>query len=1028
MATNSFYLARALGNLAQYFDITTSHDLSETIALQQVLGVRKAIPINGLRPPPEVTTIIELLLNTSEGVYPINYKINDRDKNLLNKLSEQFGKLSEQFGRNTNANQRNLERILKIYHSGAENDVPSSFRGVAKPFISNMFGGLASTQGNNEASWKKCNIIQINSPYISPSNKYSDLVTVFMNGIPTIEFSRAVPYIDIKFVSTRSPLDASGKLNSLSIYKFLEGAVETANSTQRALALGNSVSGSINGITNPTGLLSVAGMELFSTPQTLINLNSSTDRSARAVPVIDPFRPFLTFKNLTVDVVPSVGLFSYKTAKLEFVLHDRSRLHEIADFVKPDLYGTQDIYIEYGWNHPDSSLKDNPYADLLNFSRVKEKFMIRNVSFAFDDVGQVNINLDLATRGGTDIETETIDRIEESNNSLRKIRELIDIIQQARDIVFRNTNSNNENSSHPTREIRGIQVLESASDLEGNLRLPNDFRENLRLFKNELARISSNGTGARPAAARRLSENLSELFPKGRNDRVSRVTELTNSTTISIRQKLDSIINGSNFNIRNANQNEPPASDPFLPVNKRVPTSDGRSTETILRPWAERAGRTRVVDGADGSRLPDLFGGTYNVSNNRQRYVSLAKLLLHFVAQPLAATGKYTEVQMIFYPFNDCAGFANDLNVGQFVVDIVHFFEKYTRYRTESINRAAKLTIKDFVLFLTTTIIDDPGAAVYGMDSLYDRVQSRGSNEVTLQPRGNSVNFQAAVENRLRNVTPNGEFKLPQLKCFIEALPKKVDGEGIANEPDIEHTILRLHFYDAQATTYRAQSDIINANRNDTLNALGAIPSSPELIGNNTIGVDWSTYYNHVMNLAEQDGLIRQLENTNSYEINGGPKAIKEFLMKTTPFIIYGAQGTALKSAQLTSQQVPDLSTVNLLRSYRGGPFHANGEQPGGLPLSVIPCELSVNSMGCNLIEFAQQFFIDFNTGTTADNIYIVNGISHKLEPGSFTTDIKFVPVDAYGKYNSYMDAVNRASTRLNSLTTALETTSRVRR
>ena len=93
--------------------------------------------------------------------------------------------------------------------------------------------------------------------------------------------------------------------------------------------------------------------------------------------------------------------------------------------------------------------------------------------------------------------------------------------------------------------------------------------------------------------------------------------------------------------------------------------------------------------------------------------------------------------------------------------------------------------------------------------------------------------------------------------------------------------------------------------------------------------------------------------------------------------------------------------------------------------VAIIPCELSVNSLGCNLIDFAQQFFIDFNTGTTADNIYIVNGISHKFEPGSFTTDIKFVPIDAYGKYSSYSDAVNRASTRLNSLTTAVQTNQR---
>lgn len=1012
LSPNSYYLSRTLLNLAQYFNITTPQNLSETIALQQVMGASRALPSNGFAPPPEATMMIDYIINNSQGVYPIIKKVTNNDKNLLDKISENYLRANS-------ATQNNLPKVLKIIYAGLENDVSSQMRRLAKPFISNMLGSMATQDG----PWNRCGIIQINSPYVSPGNKHTDLVSIFMNAVPSIEFSRAVPYIDVKFISTRSPLDSSGKLNSMSIYKFLEGAVQTNNSTQLSLILANTVSGSINGISNPSGLLSSAGMELFTTPQTMINMNSLSNRATRAVDIVDPTRPFLTFKNLTIDIVPSVGLFSYKTAKLEFVLHDRSRLHEIADFVRPDLYGTQDIYIEYGWNHPDNSLVENPYADLLNFSRNREKYMIRNVSFAFDEVGQVNINLDLAMRGGTDIETETIDRIEENNNILRRIRELTEIIQQARDVVFRNSNSNSNETSHPTREIRGIQVLESAGDLDGTMTLPNDFRENLRNFKRELQTISRSGNGnPRGRAAERLSSALSELFPDNTNETRTggannRVGELTNSVVSSIRTKLNTILNGSEFNRTNDSNAEPPASDPFLPVGKRTPTANGRGTEPVLRPWAQNAtGRGRTtIPGASGPYLPE---------ENRQRYVSLAKLLLHFVAQPLAATGKYTEVQMLFYPFNDCAGFAHDLNTGQFVVDIVHFFERYTRYRTESLSRATKMTIKDFVAFLTTTIIDDPGATVYGIDNLYERVQARGTDDVTLQPRGGAANFQAAVENRLKTVTPNGEFKLPQLKCFIEALPIRRNEDGVTNEPDLEHTILRLHFYDAQATTYRAQSDIINANRNDTLNALGAIPSTTELLDNNTIGVDWAEYYNRVMHAAE-GSLITKIPNTNSYEINGGPKAIKEFLMKTTPFIIYGCQGTTIKSAQLTSQQVPELSTVNLLRNFRGGPLLANGEQPGGLPLSIIPCELSVNSLGCNLIDFAQQFFIDFNTGTTADNIYIVNGISHKFEPGSFTTDIKFVPIDAYGKYSSYSDAVNRASTRLNSLTTAVQTNQR---
>ena len=115
---------------------------------------------------------------------------------------------------------------------------------------------------------------------------------------------QAVPYIDVKFISQRQPTDGGGRLNALSIFKFLEGAVNIsnagANSSIKALVAANTSTGPTDNETGArsSGVLHTAGVELFTTPQTLINANvnreGSDSTSLRAVPVIDPMRPFLS--------------------------------------------------------------------------------------------------------------------------------------------------------------------------------------------------------------------------------------------------------------------------------------------------------------------------------------------------------------------------------------------------------------------------------------------------------------------------------------------------------------------------------------------------------------------------------------------------------------------------------------------------------------------------------------------------------------------------------------------------------------
>lgn len=1012
---NGIYLSNVLNQVAPYFDLQTSQDLSETIALQQLRGINRT-PSNSLRPPRIITDFVDILLNTSSGVYSTK-QIEDNSAFLIQKLEELYTSSQDtantQVGRST---QERINRFLKVLYQD-QRPPRQDLQGILDNHLNLVIG-------NGGEANEKLSCYSISSPGINPANKNSQLISFYLNGIPTLEWARAVPYYDIRFISGRTATDSAGRLNAMSLFKFLEGAVQTAgNDPLLALVGANRTAGTINGARNQTGQLQTSGMELFNA--TVVNLNTSNDRNLRTVPVLDPTKPFLTFSGLTIEVRPTVGLFSYKTGKLNFVLHDRSRMHEIADFLKPDLYGTTEVLIEYGWKHPDGVSSNNVYATLLNSSRVKEKYGLVNTSFSMDDSGNVSFTLDLAMRGGSEIHTETISvSSEETRNHALQIETLARSIGELRNRVF-------NRNGQAIAEIRGQQILESASDYQNNSRLTPEILRNLSQFTTALRNGAGGRSGSVGDSARELANSLQRLYGQSnqrggtsRNTDASGVVERLNASVASeIRGKLESLFSNNTV-------------DPFLEgdrvlaarsTEEEVEASSG-SSRRIRRPAQRedlralnaRRNQQPVRVSSGGPTAPAVHAIELNLQN-RSPNISLAKLLLSFVGVPLASTGKFDEVQLYFYPFNDSAGKANGLNIGQLAVDTNFFFREFLRYRTENLSRATNLSLRDFLTFIQSVIIDDPMNVSYGISELYKTVRNRETNIRTTQPRYDAVQFQTRLEQLLRNQTPNGEFKMPQVMCHIEALPLRVSADN-TQLPKVEKTVLRLHFYDRQLTSYQGQASILQGARDEILNSVASIPNTAS--GNpETLRGHQATVQAVIDAAASPENNILERTRTNGsdnthpvYIIRGGPAEIKRFVSRTMPTIIYGVQGTGVISAQLKSQQSPELSTVNLMRNYQASPLSSNGEQPGGLPLSIIPTELSMTTVGCNLFDFAQQLFIDFSTGTTADNIYGVNGVSHTLNVGEFKTEIKFVPLDAYGRYTSFLERINQASVLLNHL------------
>jgi hypothetical protein len=140
---------------------------------------------------------------------------------------------------------------------------------------------------------------------------------------------------------------------------------------------------------------------------------------------------------------------------------------------------------------------------------------------------------------------------------------------------------------------------------------------------------------------------------------------------------------------------------------------------------------------------------------------------------------------------------------------------------------------------------------------------------------------------------------------------------------------------------------------------------------------------------------------------------MKSFFKTYMPSLTFGQSNSALLSGNITTNQDAKYSTMLLMQQ--------NGEeaekeptkydfelfnQMNNAPMWVIPAQASAQIIGCPIVNFSQLIFLDFNTGTSIDNMYFINGIKHSISPGKFTTDLTLVQKDVYSQFEAEATAI----------------------
>ncbi len=890
--------------------------------------------------------LIQLLINTQRGSWSSP------------KIMTEINLLNLQLGIAVRA------PIRSIYEENFKDPfIDIDFTGI-KGTLGDLAGSINSNPHNPSKVNPTVSFHMIQTSRISPSNKNANAISLFLNAIPTHEWSRSIPYLNIKFQLLRPAITTSGKVATPSLVKILNGSINLGDNINSADYLMQTARSKddvfiLSGDSNVKDI-GESGIELFLMPQTLNDLNADNTNETRASSIIDRLRPFASINSFSVDVIPAAGLMAYRTAKLNFTLHDVSRLSEIADFIKAGLYNKTELLIEYGWEHPEKNTR-NVFANFINGLKTKEKYQVSNYTINVKNNREAVVELDLYSKGAVDMFTSQVAQNANSSSKIKVIEELQNRISDLRKQIYKQ-------DSRFISEIRGRQILDTASSLNSDLQLSKDLREQLKKTLVQLDKAGSQD-------ALELSIQLRQLY--GIDGFSGEVGQFNTIIAEYVDKKIQLC-------------RQDGTDDPFIDGFIDLLNSTGGLTKSIL------------LD----KKRKDKAGN----------FISLGKLLLLFVIQPLAETAKFDDIQVLFYPLNKNAGFGRDLNLANFPIDINIFQTRYKKLAAQ--RRNPNISLREFLQFVSNVFLEDISSPIYGLRQYYryEPDKATGEQHVVIQKdlQRNPTKLASIVEDQMRKAgIPDGVFYLPQVDVYVEAIPGAPEREGQTKTALESQTILRIHIFDARSSAYQSQSEFLAAQRDDSIRSLGRVLNNVNREAGNVSGANKDTL-KQLVDEAKKLGHIQPLfskpgESDQVYKFVASPEVVKSFVAKTMPHYIYGANNTSVLAAEAQTLQDAKLTTINMINSGDKGDLTPQGGATNGLPVRVFPFQINMRMFGCPIMEFTQNIFCDFNTNTSLDNVYAATKIQHSIEPGKFATTAFLTPLDAYGSYQSIVEAVGAA-------------------
>ena len=881
---------------------------------------------------------------------------------------------------------------------------------------------------------KTVTVFEFHDPLLNFANRGSAASSIFLQALPSIEISKAVPFFDMKAIVRGDPTvenadqdDPSFRFgNGISIYKFLSGErIEADDLVVKNLVsaipvdmgapdpvLEGRSGGAAEGDPKPSGAtegsLTVAGMEVFTSPQTLVRgdfqhvdldatgrnygpeaQNANGGKGPQQIPhenkVLDKFRPLMTIESFNITTTPATGMLATKKATAKIKLHDKTRLNQIVPFIQPAKLGLCDIQVEWGWSHPVADPAVNPYGALINSMRCKELYGVMNTAYTFTPEGQVDITIAMFSKGAQRATFELV-TAHDGKNPADVIRNVVMELRSQVKKLKKVGYTINEEMGAP-------DVFGKASSVSGLLGMdPKDLKK-IEKFINKMAKKKMSTESK--AAWKELGENWGSA-----QEEVKGFHKQLEDTLL---KEIEAACAPSGHLDVKGKKKVPIYHDPYLlTMQERTPKG-----------------------------FPKM--GKYIVDIGHTTHVSFAKLVLQMVAKPILASSQFHDVQLLFYPMNEFAMFARDMNVGQYPINKKKLKDKLFK----QMKKSPSITIQKFLNMIKKTFINFTGDDIYGMSKAYrEKKDDEGKYEIMKDYSDTEKGKQkyAILKSEILKAAypePDAErrFKKPSIQMFVEC---------VQHENDPKLSILRLHFFDKACTSYSSYAQLWSASSGSDLGIIGKYSSSKKAVANvqeklkkapkkekqklqdleknrlarmNRHGVHAARQ----VKIFEKNGLIKPIKvgvddggtPIFKYQIAGGPDQLRGILAANMPTLKYGTEFSGILNASLQTNSNPQMETIHMQR--QGGQDGTDDGFDAGLPMTVKPVTLSIDTFGCPYVNFGQQFFVDFQTNTTIDDIYAVSGVQHALTPTEFKSSIKLTPLNKMGQYRNVSDQFDNA-------------------
>lgn len=1033
-------LSLAIQDLLKYFSYSGRRDAIAK-SISKSTGVEAnmflpSIPLPGIGGPPseeepkptkptpeQIRYVLDIITNTTDGGVFTH--------SIIKKLSgaENLADV-EDF----------IDKVIKVYYepSSVESPVPSfigkkndgstpcSIRsitstGVASESEFSTSEGVAAGTNVNPSDPNKfltpaLSAIVLPGLEIGVSTRNTDAVSLFMNAIPTTQMSLCSPFIDLRIITDRPMLGdivspGEGKINDVSLMKFL-GVYSVKNDSKdpnfilasaspKGLDLSSGIDSnpllSALGLAGepsneeaepPSANISNAGMELFTAPQTLVNPLINQERAGSGMPnVLDPMAPLATLESISFsDQLSGQGMIGFSRASVKIRLHDRSRMPEMAVLMNPQTFSLGSFILEYGWSHPHALLNNeigpnntqrapNPYANFLNSLRTRMKYKLVTSDFSLSSDGQVVINLNMIGMAAASIPQVHISEGAFVNS--RTVKYLLErLINQALSAV--DTNVKNV-------EIMPKQVLTSVEKLTDTTLVPRQtFIDVITSFERKSAEAGSD------------IESIRDFV----RDQLDKIVDDSAAAPVNAKSEVKKKLR--------ALENLGKVGDPWL-----VDLNTGANTTSI----PQFRSQSNVDDTGDGAIPPESPGETLTGTEESgseesfKGFASLAKIIMSFIGQPLAATHKHDEVQVLFYGFNALAGPFSNYTVANYPIDVAAFSTQVKKL----LSSPQSLTIAKMMSVLSD-IVSNPSEDPYGFGSAYGSKFETSSEEKPEIPEEDSIRM--SEMNILRS-----HFTAPELKFFIETVPDiednissitgtyedssgNADSSGSNRKKVPGKEICRIHVYDGNAHPYGSTSTLLDVISSDEFASFykqaratmseTEIPASPTPDPSIDQQSNNPSEMNSEIARDEEEGVVEVVRDDNEIiEVmrqKADTETIKAQIRSQTPTIIYGTMFSPITQVDMKAATSGPVNNAIIGRAILKANSEKEGatEPPKHIPdMLVTPASLNIKCLGNPLIRHGQYYYVDMGTGTTADNLYVVTHVAHEISPGEFSTSFK---------------------------------------